>query len=79
MNEQTINNDHAHANLEIQPSGTITRKISFRKETYRNLVTIATREHFDSKIKQDEAVGITLDKIINSYFKQYWIENNPNL
>ena len=78
MNQPVINNENAHANLEIQSSDTITKKISFKKETYRNLVTIATREHFDSKIKQDEAVIITLDKIINSYFKQYWIENNPS-
>ena len=65
------------AGLEIQKSDSITKKISFKKETLRNLVTIASREHFESKMKQDELLSLMLDQIINSYYKQYWQTNKP--
>ncbi len=49
----------------------ITKKITFKRETLRNLVTIASREYFDSKMKQDELLAEMLDKIINSYYDEY--------
>ncbi|MDQ5920692.1 MAG: hypothetical protein QG673_748 [Pseudomonadota bacterium] len=69
--------EHMSTVIENQKSDTINKKISFKKDTLRNLVTIASREHFESKLKQDEMIALTLDKIINSYFEQYWNENKP--
>lgn len=58
--------------IDNQLSETITKKIHFKKETLRNLVTIASREYFDSKLKQDEILSQMLDQIINSYYVEYW-------
>lgn len=66
------NQEHIAAIIDNQKTDIINKKISFKKDTLRNLVTIASREYFDSKLKQDEMIALTLDKIINSYFKQYW-------
>lgn len=71
------NQEHMAAVVNNQKTDIINKKISFKKDTLRNLVTIASREHFDSKMKQDEMIALTLDKIINSYFEQYWNENKP--
>jgi uncharacterized protein (UPF0128 family) len=65
------------ATINNQNPQKITKKISFNKETYRNLVTIASREYFDSKLKEDEKVTTLLDEVINSYYKQYWNKNKP--
>ena len=78
MEQNTLNTENIAANLEVQKStDSITKRITFKKETLRNLVTIASREHFESKLKQDELLSITLDDIINSYYEQYWAKNKP--
>ena len=66
------------ASINNQRSETIIKRIHFNKETYKDLVTIASREYFDTKMKQDEMVSAMLDQIINSYYKQYWNINKPN-
>ena len=71
MEENIINQELISANLENTKFDKITKKITFNKETLRNLVTIASREYFDSKLKQDELLSIMLDDIINSYYEQY--------
>lgn len=58
--------------VDNQDSQTITKKIHFKKETLRNLVTITSREYFDSKAKPDENLSQMLDQIINSYYAEYW-------
>ncbi len=79
MEENILNTENLAANLEVQKStDSITKRITFKKETLRNLVTIASREHFESKLKQDELLSITLDEIINSYYEQYWAKNKPS-
>lgn len=60
--------------IEEPKSDFITKKIHFKKETLRNLVTIASREYFDSKLKQDEMLGLMLDKIINTYYSEQFIK-----
>lgn len=77
MQNDSIIQENLAAGLEAQKNDVITKKISFKKETLRNLVTIASREHFESKLKQDELLSLTLDEIINSYYKQYWDKNKP--
>ncbi|MBP9777722.1 MAG: hypothetical protein KBD25_00905 [Rickettsiaceae bacterium] len=72
------NQEHMSAVVDNQKTDIINKKVSFKKDTLRNLVTIASREHFDSKMKQDEMIALTLDKIINSYFEDYWNKNKPN-
>lgn len=69
--------EHTMAVVEGQQSDSLTKRITFNKETYRNLVTIASREYFDSKMKQDEMVSSMLDHIINDYYAQYWDKNKP--
>lgn len=71
------NQEHMQAVIDNQKTDTITKRINFKKDTLRNLVTIASREHFDTKLKQDEMIALTLDRIINSYFERYWNENKP--
>ncbi len=66
------NQDKISAVIDNQQVDTITKKIHFKKETLRNLVTIASREYFDSKLKQDEILSQMLDQIINSYYAEYW-------
>ena len=79
MEQNAITNDEAlTSSLEVHKSDVITKRISFKKETLRNLVTIASRENFESKLKQDELLSITLDDIINSYYEQYWAKNKPS-
>ena len=74
--ENTLENHECiTAVIDNQKADTITKKITFKKETLRNLVTIASREHFESKMKQDELLSVMLDEIINSYYGQYWIKN----
>jgi hypothetical protein len=77
MQHDIINQHTLAAGIEIQKSNTVTKKIIFNKETLRNLVTIASREHFESKLKQDELLSLTLDEIINSYYRDYWSKNVP--
>jgi len=79
MQQNFINHESLNADLELQKSDTITKRINFKKETLRNLVTIASREHFDSKLKQDELLSLMLDEIINSYYVGYWDKNKPGL
>ena len=79
MQQNFINHESLNADLELQKSDTITKRINFKKETLRNLVTIASREHFDSKLKQDELLSLMLDEIINSYYVSYWDKNKPGL
>ena len=79
MQEDSINNESLNAGLEVQKADTITKRINFKKETLRNLVTIASRENFNSKLKQDELLSLTLDEIINSYYANYWDKNKPGL
>lgn len=74
--EQNVENIDASPELQ-KFTESITKRITFKKETLRNLVTIASREHFESKLKQDELLSITLDDIINSYYEQYWNKNKP--
>jgi hypothetical protein len=77
MENKSENHEHITAVIDNQKTETITKKISFNKETLRNLVTIASREHFESKLKSDELLSLTLDEIINTYYKQYWDKNKP--
>jgi hypothetical protein len=63
---------HISAVVNNQDSEAIIKKIRFKKETLRNLVTIASREYYDSKLKQDEILSQMLDQIINSYYEEYW-------
>jgi hypothetical protein len=77
MQHDIINQHTLAAGIEIQKTNTVTKKITFNKETLRNLVTIASREHFESKLKQDELLSLALDEIINTYYKQYWDKNKP--
>ncbi len=78
MDNKLDNQEHMQAVIDNQKTDIISKKINFKKDTLRNLVTIANREHFDTKMKQDEMIALTLDKIINSYFEEYWNENKPN-
>lgn len=73
------NQEYMAAVVDNQKTDVINKKISFKKNTLRNLVTIASREHFGTKMKQDEMLALTLDKIINDYFEQYWNENKPKI
>ncbi len=57
--------------IENQVFNTITKKIAFKRETLKNLVTMASREYFSSKLKQDEIISEMLDIIINSYYDEY--------
>ena len=61
--------------IDNQQSEIITKKIHFKKETLRNLVTVASREYFDSKLKPDDILSQMLDQIINSYYAEYWKTN----
>ncbi len=60
--------------IENQVFNTITKKITFKRETLRNLVTMASREYFSSKLKQDEIISEMLDSIINSYYDEYLLK-----
>ena len=57
--------------IESQNSEIITKKITFNRETLKNLVTMASREYFDVKMKHDEMLNKMLDKVINSYYANY--------
>lgn len=56
---------------ENQNSNKITKKITFNRETLKNLVTMASREYFDVKMKQDDMLAKMLENIINSYYSEY--------
>lgn len=70
--EDHVDIKNASLVLENQKSDTITKKITFNKETLRNLVTMATREYFECGLRQHEALEKMLDKVINSYYDQSW-------
>lgn len=69
---EMLNKENISTSINIIPNELIIKKIQFNKETLRNLVTLASREYFDSKIKEDEKIALMLDKIINSYYSHYW-------
>lgn len=69
---EEINQENINISLNSIYSELITKKIQFQKETLRNLVTLASREYFDSKLKDDEKIALMLNKIINEYYNDYW-------
>ena len=75
MQQNDQNDTKVAINKLISDNNKITRKIAFNKETLRNLVTIASREYFETKLKQDEILANMLDKIINEYYSN-WKQNN---
>lgn len=75
MQQNDQNDTKVEINKLISDNNKITRKIAFNKETLRNLVTIASREYFETKLKQDEILANMLDKIINEYYSN-WKQNN---
>jgi hypothetical protein len=81
MKEAIMKNDINESNIQIVSNTQtsedirITKKISFKRETLRNLVTIASREYFDSKMKQDDMLAEMLDKVINEYYNNWKINN----
>ncbi len=76
--QEEINLENLNIGLENQKTDLVTKRISFKRETLRNLVTIASREYFDSRLKQDELLSLMLDEIINEYYIQYWDKNRPS-
>lgn len=72
MDTVTNKNDSLAKNqLNIQDNEFITKKIKFKRETLKNLVTITSREYFDSKQKPDELLALMLNRVINDYYREY--------
>ncbi|MBY0379142.1 MAG: hypothetical protein K2P99_01935 [Burkholderiales bacterium] len=73
MNNINANDISVIVDSQVTEKQKIIRKISFKKETLRNLVTVASREYFDTKMKQDEMLSEMLDTIINDYYDSWKI------
>lgn len=75
VNDKTVesneNYKHIDAVQEIIENDQIIKKIAFKKETLRNLVTMASHEYFDQKLKQDQMLSLVLEKIISAHYKQF--------
>ena len=71
MNNINANDISVMVDNQVNENQNIIRKISFKKETLRNLVTVASREYFDTKMKQDEMLSEMLDIIINNYYHSW--------
>lgn len=69
--EKIENYKHIDAVQEITENDQIIKKIAFKKETLRNLVTMASHEYFDQKLKQDQMLSLVLEKIISTHYKQF--------
>ncbi len=70
-NSQTIN--HMEIIQQISNTGIseqIYRKIAFKPETLRNLVTMASHE-FYNQTKQDQILSLMLEKIINEHYSEF--------
>ncbi|MFN8771082.1 MAG: hypothetical protein ACK5WP_09500 [Neisseriaceae bacterium] len=70
------NNISVLTNTQTAENAYITKKLSFKKETLRNLVTLAEREYFDSKMKPEDKLSEMLDKIINEHYVKWLLSNN---
>ena len=52
---------------------TITRKINFKSQILRDLLTMASHYHYDKNLKQDELLSTMLEDLVNYYYEHKFI------
>ncbi|MFN8770680.1 MAG: hypothetical protein ACK5Z5_08760 [Neisseriaceae bacterium] len=72
----SLDNISTVINSQITEDTHITKKISFKRETLRDLATLAEREYFDNKMKQDDKLSNMLDKIISEYYHRWLLSSS---
>lgn len=67
------NTDKIDNNSEKIIKEVITRKISFKSQVLRDLLTMASHYHFDKSLKQDELISTMIEELVEYYYKNKFI------